>query len=500
MQTLSYDNMHTLDSRICIPTYKRDDVRPGIVHFGVGNFHRAHMQRYLHRLFNQGKALDWGIIGTGVTEYDTKMYQALKQQDYLTTLVAQDTDKNHVSILGVMTDFIDPADTQRIIDTLASAHIRIVSLTVTEGGYFIDAAGAFDHTHPLIQHDMHNPTTPKTVFGCIVQALIRRHRKNIPPFTVMSCDNLPDNGVVAKNAVVALAQSLDTHVATWIQTHVAFPNSMVDCITPATSDREQHIVRHTYNIKDTVPVFCENFTQWVLEDTFSMGRPPFETVGVQFTDDVADYEKMKIRILNGGHAIVAYASGLLHIKFVHEALQHPLIYGFLSKVVTQEICPLVATIGDMSPQKYYDIVVKRLLNPKIGDTVTRLCFDGSNRQPKFIVPSITERLQQGYSVTGLALASALWCRYCFGVTDTGDTIAQNDPNWHVLQQHAKRAKTDPTAWLQMENIYGDVAKSSVFADIFSAWLQKLWQCGVAHTLAAYIDDGMPISTPIRLKV
>lgn len=488
MKNITYENLHTFDSTIHTPNYTRNDISPGIVHFGVGNFHRAHMQRYVQRLFNQHKNMDWAIIGTGVTEYDIQTYNTLKQQDYLSTLVIQDNKQSTISVLGVMTDFINPLDTDKIIETLSQPYIRIVSLTVTEGGYFLNADNTFDVTHTDIQHDIQHPHSPKTVFGLILQALKNRVQNTIPPFTIMSCDNVPHNGIATKNAVVGLAEKIAPEMVNWIQTHVAFPNSMVDCITPATTDCQRSTVKNAYGIADDIPVFCENFTQWVLEDWFSMGRPDWETVGVEFVDDVTEYENMKIRILNGGHAIIAYAGGLLDIKYVYDAMQHPLVAGFLCKVEQGEIFPLVNTIGHMTPQKYFEIVQMRLQNKKIGDTIQRLCSDGYNRQSKFIVPSIRDRLHRKQSVTGLALASALWCRYCYGITQSGKHIMPNDSQWAFLQTQAQLAVKNPKIWLQIEPVYGDLAHNPVFVERFSMWLQHIWQQGVENTLHAYIHN------------
>ncbi len=297
-----------------------------------------------------------------------------------------------------------------------------------------------------------------------------------------------------------MVQKIDTKSADWIQKNVPFPNSMVDCITPTTGNRERKVIQDLYQMRDTVPVFCEHFSQWVLEDTFTMGRPQLECVGVEFVTDVTDYEKMKIRILNGGHAILAYVSGLLEIEFVHNAINTPLIRAYLSKIETEEILPLIPTIGNMTPQKYYHIMEHRLCNHKVKDTIQHLCFDGYNRQPKFIVPSIKECLHKGYSVVGLALTSALWCRYCVGTTDKGNAIAPNDDNWHTLQHYAKLAKYNPHIWLQMKNVYGDLDQSRIFSDIFSTWLQKIWQDGVEKTLVAYINNDIPVCpfTPLQV--
>jgi mannitol 2-dehydrogenase len=387
-----------------------------------------------------------------------------------------------------MIDFLSPDDPAAIIRTLADPAIRIVSLTITEGGYFINpATGVFDLQNPAIVADAAHPESPKTVFGLIIAGLKARREKGIQPFTVMSCDNVPHNGVVARNAVAGLARLFDPELSDWIIAGVAFPNAMVDRITPATGDRERQILARDFAIDDAWPVFCEDFSQWVLEDSFPAGRPALETVGVQFVPDVTPYENMKIRILNGGHALIAYPAGLMDIHFAHEAMEHPLILGFLRKVEGDEIIPIVPPVPNTDLREYYRQTEKRFANPKIGDTIRRLCLDGSNRQPKFIIPSIADRLKAGLGITGLALESALWCRYCYGTTESGREIEANDPNWNRLVPVARAAKDDPMAWLGMTDIYGEVGKSEIFRKRFSAMLHGLWTEGVERVVSRYVQ-------------
>jgi mannitol 2-dehydrogenase len=235
-------------------------------------------------------------------------------------------------------------------------------------------------------------------------------------------------------------------------------------------------------------VFCESFKQWVLEDNFPAGRPALEKVGVQFVTDVAPFEHMKIRILNGGHATIAYPAALMDIHFVHEAMENALVRGFLEKVEREEIIPIVPPVPDTDLGEYYQLIDRRFSNPKIGDTITRLCLDGSNRQPKFILPSAADRIAQGKAVGGLALVSAFWARYCYGTTDSGKTIAPNDPNWTRLTETAKRAKDDPAAWLGMSDIFGGLAEERAYVEAFSHALKTIWAIGPKATLEAYLGN------------
>jgi mannitol 2-dehydrogenase len=472
------------------PRYDRANLKPGIVHIGLGNFHRAHMAVYLDDLFNLGLDHDWAILGAGVRAGDARMRDALKAQDCLSTVIELDPAGKSCRRIGSMIDFlpVEP-DNASLIAAMSRPDIRIVSLTVTEGGYFINAAtGQFDPTAPEIVADAARPDAPATAFGAIIKALKNRRAAGVQPFTVMCCDNLPGNGHVTHAAVSGLARLSDPEMADWIDANVAFPNAMVDRITPATGPRERALAASFGLDDDPVPVTCEPFRQWVVEDTFPAGRPALERVGVTFSDQVHAYEMMKIRILNGGHAIIAYPGGLMDIEYVHEAMANPLISALLDKVERQEVIPFVPPVPNTDIPAYYDLIRARFSNPEVADTERRLCLDGSNRQPKFIIPSVRDALAAGRSARGLALVSAMWCRYCAGTTDSGAEIAPNDPNWDVLQGLARQAKDNPQLWLNQRSIYGDVADNAGFAADFAHWLNSLWTHGTASTLKAWLAE------------
>lgn len=473
---------------VATPAYDRSRLTPGIVHIGLGNFHRAHMAVYLDDLFAMGEGMDWAILGAGVRAADGRMRDALKGQDCLSTVIELDPKGKTARRIGAMVDFIEvQPDNAALVAAMARPDIRIVSLTVTEGGYYVDAAtGRFDPAHPDIAADARNPDRPATAFGAILAALRLRRAADVPPFTVMSCDNLPGNGEVTKAAVAGLARLTDPALADWVEAEVAFPNGMVDRITPATGPRERAMAAAFGLGADPVPVTCEPFRQWVLEDHFPAGRPPLEKVGVTFTPHVHAFEKMKIRILNGGHAIIAYPGGLMDIEYVHEAMAEPLITGFLDKVEREEIIPIVPPVPGVDLQDYYALIRDRFSNPEVADTERRLCLDGSNRQPKFIIPSITDNLAQGRMPRGLLLESALWCRYCMGISDSGKVIEPNDPNWDRLQTTARAAATEPAKWLAMEDIYGDLGRNPQAVAVFGTYLSDLGARGTRAVLADFI--------------
>ncbi|MFL5023625.1 MAG: mannitol dehydrogenase family protein [Microvirga sp.] len=488
-QSLNLANLVNLPSSVAKPRYARDELKAGILHIGVGNFHRAHQAVYLDDLFNAGKDLDWALMGAGIRAGDRAMRQALEPQDWLTTVVELEPGANIARVTGAMIGFVPVnEDGRAIVDALDDTALRIVSLTVTEGGYCIDpATGSFNPEHPDIVYDAAHMDAPRGVFGVLLAALKRRRDEGRAPFTVMSCDNIPHNGQVAKDAVAGLADLVDPSLAAYVREQVAFPNSMVDRITPATSDRERTILMERFGIQDNWPVFCEPFRQWVLEDNFPTGRPALEDVGVTFTPHVAAFELMKLRILNGGHATIAYPAGLLGIHFVHDAMADPLVRGFLDKLETEEIIPCVPPVPGVDLQAYYQLIARRFANPDVGDTIPRLAQDGSNRQPKFILPSTRDRLNAGADVTGLALESALWCRYCAGTTDAGEPFNLDDPNASRLTPAALAAKEDPASFLDLRDIFGDVADAPQFRSRFETALKSLWRDGTRATLQRYLN-------------
>ncbi|MDX5433422.1 MAG: mannitol dehydrogenase family protein, partial [Halomonas sp.] len=301
MPALSNATLQRLDPRIAVPRYDRREVTPGIVHIGVGGFHRAHQAMYLDELMNRGEALDWGIVGVGLLSGDRRMQQALSAQDHLYTLVVKHpSGEREPRVIGAMLDYLfAPDDPEAAIERMVDPAIRIVSLTVTEGGYnFHPVSGEFDIDNRDVQHDLDNPEASRTVFGLVVEALVRRRERGLAPFTIMSCDNIQGNGEVARRMFAAFARARDPALGEWMETEVAFPNAMVDRITPVTQADDIAELASEFGVEDAWPVVCEPFTQWVLEDHFACGRPALEQVGVQLVEDVVPYELMKLRLLN----------------------------------------------------------------------------------------------------------------------------------------------------------------------------------------------------------
>lgn len=483
---INQKNLAVLPRDIAIPDYDRAKLTPGFLHFGVGNFHRAHMAVYLDRLFAQGEAHDWAIVGAGVRPANAEMREKLAAQDWLTTVVELDPEALTARAVCSMIDFL-PIDPEPILAALTDPAIRIVSLTVTEGGYYIDAAtGGLALTHPEIQADAANPDTPRTAFGLMIKALRERRAAGTAPFAVLSCDNLPGNGHLTRQTVVSLARLVDPAFADWIATNVAFPNCMVDCITPATTERELRLVEERFGVTDSAPVVCEPFRQWVIEDNFPGGRPPLEKVGVEFVDDVSGYELMKLRILNASHASICYAAALLGHYFVHDAMADPDILAFLRALQTREAIPTLKPLEGVDYGVYLDKVVARFSNPEIGDTIPRLAEDGSDRQPKFILPTVRDALAvggaTGGAVEGLALEVALWFWYQRGVDEAGKKIDIVDSRAADLK---RRAEQGPEAFLANSEVFGDLATDPRFAEPFAHWIDRLNALGVRETLREY---------------
>ncbi|MEL7271802.1 MAG: mannitol dehydrogenase family protein [Pseudomonadota bacterium] len=494
MHKLSNEILHRLPSGIAGPAYDRAAIRPGIVHIGLGNFHRAHQAWYLHRLMQQGKALDWGIIGAGVRAGDEAQRQRLAAQDYLTTLIELDPTSHSAEIIGSMIGFV-PVEQHNaaLIAQMADPAIRIVSLTVTEGGYYMDpATKAFDADHDDIRHDAQNPHKPLTAFGAMIAALAQRRQNGHGPFTCQSCDNLQGNGDILRQTLVSLARLSDPDLADWIETNCTFPNAMVDCIVPATGEKELAFARG-FGLRDAAPVTHENFRQWVVEDKFCAGRPPWERVGVTITDNVHAYEAMKLRLLNGGHQLIADAGEILSVETISACMDHPLIGNYLRRTARDEIAPHVAAVPNMTPLAYLDLIDARFSNPEIVDTVRRVAFDGSSRQTGFVLPTLRDALAAGTPIEGLALSQALWARMCEGTREDGSTIAPNDPLWDQLTQVAKAAKTNPQAWLGQRDLYGDLAESAALQTSFARWLTLTWEEGVEPALKHYLTQHPPLT-------
>ncbi len=484
---LSNASLAQLPQAISRPTYDRTSLAAGIVHIGLGNFHRAHQAWYTHQLMQKGEGQNWAILGAGVRQYDTLMRDRLLKQDCLTTLIELDPSGTSAEVTGSMIDYVPITDGNApLIKAMSDPQIRIVALTVTEGGYFLDpATGVPDLSHADLQQDVINPTRPTTAFGAITVAFAARRAAGLGPFTVQSCDNLQGNGHITRDLVVGLAKLQDPTLAEWIAENASFPNSMVDCIVPATGPDEIALAQ-SLGIDDAAPVTHENYRQWVIEDDFCAGRPDWEKVGATFTDKVEAYEAVKIRILNAGHQVLANAGELLSLETISDCMSDPDISAFFDKVQAEEMSPTVQPVPGMAVVDYVALVRSRFSNPRIRDTTRRVAFDGSSRHTGFLLPILSDALAARGSVEGLSLVEALWARMCAGTREDGSVIEANDPDWDRLHDLAKAAQADPSKWLEQPQIYGDLAENAQFCDAFTKWLTHLWADGTRATLQRYL--------------
>jgi mannitol 2-dehydrogenase len=488
-QPLNARTLKYWSGRLPAPAYDRDLVTPGVVHFGVGGFHRAHQAMYLDRLMNEGTALDWGICGTGVMPADRRMKQALDTQDGLYTLVLKHSDGTwEPRVIGSIVEYLfAPDDPEAVIEKMASAAIRIVSLTVTEGGYNIsDATGEFDVANPDVVHDLRPGAAPRTTFGLITEALRRRRQRGLAPFTVMSCDNLPGNGDLAKRAFTAFARLRDPGLGEWVSREVRFPNSMVDRITPATTDADRAEVRARFGVEDLWPVVCEPYVQWVLEDAFTTDRPPYERAGVQVVDDVEPYELMKLRLLNGSHQAMCYFAYLSGYRLVHEAAQDRLYRAFLLGYMDQEATPTLPPVPGVDLDEYKHTLIERFANPQIRDTIARLCAQSSDRIPKFLLPVVRQQLATGGEIRRSAAVVASWARYAEGVDEQGEPIEVVDRIAGSLTVLARRQREDPDAFIANRAVFGDLADNERFATAYRSALASLHDRGARATLESLV--------------
>jgi mannitol 2-dehydrogenase len=478
----------SMPSGLSLPTYDRSLLTGGIVHVGVGAFHRSHLALYVDDLATQNSANTWSITGTGVMGYDTNVARLLGEQDGLYLLVEREGQATHSRIIGSLINFVPgEVDTAPMLRLLSDPATRIVSLTVTESGYPV-VQGAFVGSDELAVDA--RAAAPRTTFGVLAAALDARRSAGIGPFTVLSCDNLPGNGHVVEAAVLGVCGLRSSELETWVRTNGAFPNSMVDRITPATTEADRKWVIDTFGFVDAWPVVCEPFRQWALEDKFVQGRPTFEDAGVLMTTDSIPYERMKLRLLNGSHSGLAYLSALGGYTYVHDAVLDSRVGNFIRKFMKEEAAPNLVAPAGIDLEAYQDSLVRRFSNPSIADTIARLCMDGTSKFPTFIVPSVEDQLAKGGPIRTLALILAGWCRYLRGTADDGSAIVlSHDPFLSDAVDAARRSASNPRAFLQYELGLGpNLAKSDRLVGVFTEALESLETHGALETLRLWSGD------------
>lgn len=465
---LSETVLPRLSERMAVPTYDRSAVSAGIVHIGVGHFHRAHQAMYLDRLLAAGET-DWAIWGIGVRSGDA-LATRLVEQDCLYTLTAKHPDGTTTStVIGSIIGYTSAADDgEGAVARLADPATRIISLTVTEGGYGIDAVtGEFSgRDDPRITADLADPASHRSWLGLVVQGLRRRRETGAGPVTLMSCDNMQDNGHVARTVLTGFVDRVAPDLAEWVAASVTFPNSMVDRVVPNTTEEDRERLRRDFDLDDAWPVTGEPFSQWVVQDDFAAGRPPLETVGVDVVDAVEPYEIMKLRLANGTHQASCFFGHLLGYEFVHEAIADPDINAMLLRYIDTEAVPTLQPIPGVDMNAWGRTVLERFGNPQLRDPISRICEDTSNRIPRFLLPTVRDQLARGGPVRICAAVVAGWARYAQGSDERGRPIDVRDPRSAVVTPAAQAENASPGSFLALTDIFGDLGAQPPFAERF----------------------------------
>jgi mannitol 2-dehydrogenase len=486
MPPLNSQTVRTLHPAIGVPGYERTELATGIVHFGVGGFHRSHEAMYVDRLLNQGLAAGWAICGVGTLPSDRSMQQALDAQNCLYTLVLKGTDGDvEPRVIGSISRYLlAPSAPEAVLAQLTDPSTRIVSLTITEGGYPVsDVTGEFEE-NPGVVSDLAAGAVPGTVFGLVAEALDRRRTSGTRGFTIVSCDNITGNGDIAQRSFIGYARLKNPDLAQWMDDNVEFPNSMVDRITPVTTDNDRRDLSDRFDIQDAWPVVAEPFEQWVLEDRFVDGRPPLEDAGVQFVDDVEPYELMKLRLLNASHQVLSYLGYLAGYRHVHEVCQDQSFSQMLMRYMAREATPTLSPVPGIDLADYRRTLLSRFANPNIGDSLARNCTDGSDRITKFVLPVIRHQLAHGGDISVAVTAVAGWARYVEGVDEQGRPIDVVDRRRAQLAPYAARQHVDPEALLAVGDVFGDLGEQPKFVEAYRAALGALHERGARATVDA----------------
>ena len=442
---------------VAVPEYDRRAPGPRIVHVGVGGFHRAHQAVYLDELAARGSA--WRIRGIGPRPPDRALVDALAAQDGLYTVVARGRETRDVRVVGSLVDHVLAGEaTTSLAGRVAEPSTAIVSLTITEAGYGSDAVGS-----------------PHGVFTGIVRGIARRSAAGLPPVTVLSCDNIRHNGEVARDTVLRAAHRWTPEVEPYLDRECTFPDSMVDRITPATTDADRAWLRAEHGIDDRWPVVCEDFRQWVIEDRFAAGRPALEEVGVVFADDVGAWETYKLRMLNATHTVIAYVAALAGIHWVHEAMVTPEIHRLATRFLTAEVLPTITPIDGHPASTYASSVVERFGSAGIADQVARICVDGSVKFATFVMPTVARQVELGGEAPAAATALAAWARY-LAVIPPGEQAP--DAHGGEARALATEALDDPMRFLDLEGVIPPrVARDARFRASFAAAARAITEHG-----------------------
>jgi len=478
---LNVQNLSQIKERVAIPKYERSNVKAGIVHVGIGGFHRAHQAYYTDQLLHKKGNENWGICGVALLDFDKKIYQTLNEQDGLYTLIVKELDGSLTkTIIGSIVEYLfAPENPKAVIEKMADEAIKIITLTITEGGYnYNEATKQFDFNNPLIQHDLKNPSNPKTIFGYLTQALKLRKVRNLKGLSIQSCDNIQGNGHVAKKMLLSFVEKANPELVDWLKSNVSFPNSMVDRITPVTSLLDISNLKKTSRIDDAWPVVCEPFKQWVIEDDFITGRPAWENVGAQFVEDVLPYEKMKLSLLNAGHSVLGILGALIGYDTIDEAVNNQNIRTFLNSYMDTEVTPVLGDLEGINLTTYKRSLLQRFGNIYIKDQIDRICFESSTKIPIFILPTVKAQLKENGSIEYAAFVIAAWAIYSLGLDENGKSLNINDSMADVVRNKAIAAKNNPALFLEIDTVFGDLKESTTFVHAFINAYQNILKHGI----------------------
>ncbi|WP_179319952.1 mannitol dehydrogenase family protein [Winogradskyella helgolandensis] len=482
---LNQKNLAEIAKRMPCPTYDRSNLKTGIVHVGIGGFHRAHEAFYTDELLHNESIKDWGICGVALLDFDTKIYNTLKEQDGLYTLIIKELDGTLTKrVIGAITECLfAPEDPIKVIEKMASPEVKIISLTITEGGYnYNEATKEFDFSNPLIQHDLEQPKAPKTIFGYLTQALKLRKERGLKGCTIQSCDNIQGNGHMTKRMLLSYVTTAEPELVSWIEANVSFPNAMVDRITPATSTLDIELLKETSGIDDAWPVVCEPFKQWVIEDDFIAGRPAWETVGAQFVDDVVPYEKMKLTLLNAGHSVLGILGALYGYSTIDEAVGNADISSFLRIYMGNEVTPTLGNLEGVNLKNYKFSLIQRFGNTYIKDQIDRICSQSSAKIPIFILPTINAQLQTKGAIEHAAFIIAAFAIYSVGVNEFGTQLIIKDAMEPILNQKAIASRSNPEAFLEIEVIFGTLKGNPTFVKAYNNAYQNIMSNGIEKSV------------------
>ncbi len=484
---------HSLPREVQQPQYDRTALRSRIVHIGFGAFHRAHQALMTDRVLNQLGG-DWGICE--VSLHSAGLLASLRGQDHLFTLLEKDGDTRSARIIGAVHESTIAASEgmDAVLEKLAEPQVAIVSLTITEKGYCIEpGSGELDRLHPAIQADLRHPLQPTSVPGILVEALRRRHQRGLAPFTLLSCDNIPGNGQVVKRAILGLANARDPALSDWIERHAAFPSTMVDRIVPAATPEALDEITALLGVEDPCAIACEPFIQWVIEDHFVAGRPEWQQAGAQFVNDVAPYEQMKLRMLNGSHSFLACLGHLAGYQHISDCMADGSFRTAVAALMVNEQAPTLSLDpAAVDIADYGRRLQARFANPALHHRTWQIAMDSTQKLPQRMLDSVRWHIARGSAYPLLALGIAGWMRYVGGHDDAGETIEIRDPLSDTLRRlvaSSPEGAARVRALLTLHQVFGtDLPAIPSFVDAVSGAYERVRQQGAKAAVAAAVDN------------